>query len=114
MAQTRTRRSTTARSGTSRRTPRRETAPVVSWGIPWTNFNLIGLAVGVGVILLGYLLMSSGIADDPVTDKSMWNNATSSVIAPIVLTIAYCVIVPAAIFWRRRQDRESTAIETGE
>ena len=111
MAQTRTRRSTTARSGTSRRTPRRETAPVVSWGIPWTNFNLIGLAIGVGVILLGYLLMSSGIADDPVTDKSMWNNATSSVVAPIVLTIAYCVIVPAAIFWRKKRTEGTTSDE---
>ena len=106
MAQTRTRRSTTPRSGSPRRTTRGEKISLVSWGIPWTNLNLIGLAVGIGVILIGYLVMSSGIADEPVTDKSMWNNASSTVVAPILLTIAYCVIVPVAIFWSRRNSTE--------
>lgn len=100
-----TRRSTTGRS----RTPRRGSTPSITWGIPWNNFNLIGLAVGVGLILIGYLVMASGIADDPVTDKSVWNNASAVVIAPWILTIAYCVIVPIAIFWRRgKQQEEST------
>lgn len=76
--------------------------------------NLIGLAVGLGVILIGYWLMSTAIVDEPLTDKSEWNNAAATVVAPIVLTIAYCVIVPIAIFWRRRSGRTDEATETAE
>lgn len=89
-----------------------KSASQVTWNIPWGSMNLIGVGVGVAVILLGYLLMSGAIVDDPMVDKSEWNNATATVVAPILLTIAYCVIIPMAIFWRKKeQDAEVSVVE---
>lgn len=79
--------------------------------IPWTMTNFIGIGVGLVVILIGYMLMQSGIADDPIGDKSIWNNTASTTLAPIVLTIGYCVILPIAIFWRKKDENEA-ATET--
>ena len=80
---------------------------LISWDIPWTTPNWIGIGVGLAVIVVGYILMQAGISSDPVTDKSQWNNTTSTTIAPLVLTIGYCVILPMAIFWRKKET-EST------
>lgn len=76
----------------------------LTWEIPWSTQNLIGIGIGVGVIVVGYLLMGSAISDEPMTDKSIWNNSTATVVAPIVLTIAYCVIIPMAIFRRKKEE----------
>lgn len=85
----------------------------LSWSIPWTTMNFIGLGVGVVVIVIGYLLMNTAIAADPVGDKSIWNNANSTEIAPVILTIGYCVILPFAIFWRKKDPNESE-VEAGQ
>ncbi len=111
MAQTRKRTSGT-RSTT--RTGGGKSATQVSWNIPWGKMNLIGIGVGVVVILIGYLLMSGAIVDEPMVDKSEWNNATATVVAPILLTIAYCVIIPMAIFWRKKDGEEETGIVEAE
>ena len=54
------------------------------------NYYLFGLAVAV--LLLGYYFLSQGPAD----------SFMSLTLAPIVLVIGYCVLVPLAIFWRRK------------
>ena len=98
------------KSGQTRtRTTRKSAKPPVTWEIPWTSQNLIGIGIGIGVIVLGYLLMGSAITDQPMTDKASWNNTTATVIAPILLTIAYCVIIPMAIF-RRKKEGESVEV----
>lgn len=76
---------------------------LISWDIPWTTMNWIGIGVGLVVIVIGYVLMQMGISENPMTDKSEWTNASSTTIAPLVLTIGYCVILPIAIFWRKKE-----------
>jgi hypothetical protein len=63
----------------------------VTWTMPWTKRELLGLAVGIGVIVLGYLLMATGLGTDS------WDNPLAVSVAPVVLVIGYCVIIPLAI-----------------
>ncbi len=72
----------------------------VSFGFPWTTQNVIGIGVGVAVIVVGYLLMGTAITKDVANNDGIWNNANAVTIAPILLTIGYCVIVPFFIFKR--------------
>ncbi|MCU0329521.1 MAG: DUF3098 domain-containing protein [Candidatus Kapabacteria bacterium] len=62
-----------------------------NWTMPWTKRELIGLGVGIGVIVVGYLLMSTGLSD------GNWDNPLAVSVAPVVLVIGYCVIIPVAI-----------------
>lgn len=50
-----------------------------------TNFVIIG--IGIAVLVIGYLLMSSNSVD----------GFTNTVIAPILLVLGYCVIIPYGI-----------------
>jgi|WetSurMetagenome_2_1015567.scaffolds.fasta_scaffold993826_1 hypothetical protein len=54
--------------------------------------NYIILGIGVAVIILGYIVMSMGDAVSPL----------SITIAPIILFIGYCVIVPLGIVFRKK------------
>ncbi len=63
-------------------------------GIEAWNLRLFGIAVIT--LVLGYILLSIGPAD------SEW----SLDIAPIVLIIGYCVLIPLAIFWKPKSQRE--------
>ena len=102
-----------ARATRERETRRRSSSNIapLTWDIPWSMQNVIGIVVGIGVIILGYVLMGTAISDDPMTDKSMWNNSTAVALAPILLTLAYCVIIPMAIFWRRKRADEPVVVE---
>lgn len=111
---TQVRRQTRASRERQTRTARsRAGQSLVSWDIPWTTPNWIGIGVGLVVIVIGYILMQTGIAEDPVTDKSLWTNASSTTIAPFVLTIGYCVILPVAIFWRKKETTDTEDIVEG-
>lgn len=78
--------------------------PAIPWRIPLDRTNYMLLGLGIAVIIVGYLLMSTGIPDDPVNNDGIWNNPMAVTIAPIVLVIGYCVIIPFAIFYRRKGD----------
>ena len=93
---------------------RGEAASAISWGIPWTTMNFIGIGVGIVVIVIGYMLMGTAIADDPVRDKTLWNNANATAVAPVILTIGYCIILPFAIFWRKKEAGEEATIREAE
>lgn len=47
------------------------------------------LGIGVAVIVVGFVLLSMGMNE--------WDNPLSVSVAPVVLVIGYCVIVPLAI-----------------
>ncbi len=98
-------RSPRERNQRRRPTGRSVETSAVRWNIPWGVPNLIGIGIGIAVIIIGYLLMNTAVSEQPMTDKSEWNNSTATAIGPILLTIAYCVIIPVAIFWRKKGDR---------
>jgi NADH:ubiquinone oxidoreductase subunit 6 (subunit J) len=49
------------------------------------------------VILVGYALMTTGITEDPATVSGKWNNPLAVIVAPILLILGYCVIIPYSI-----------------
>ena len=57
-----------------------------SWNFKKQNYILFG--AGIGLILLGYFLMSAG----------GYNSFLSTRLSPIILIIGYCVLIPASIF----------------
>ena len=59
------------------------------------NYKLFG--IGILIIILGYISLSKGPAD------SFW----SLTLAPILLVIGYCVIIPIAIIYKKRKSEIS-------
>lgn len=63
--------------------------------------NFFVILAGVAVIIIGYLLMSTGIySGDPANNDGVWNNGNAVNIAPFLLTIGYLVIIPFGLFYR--------------
>ena len=60
-----------------------------SWSFGKNNYQLFG--IGIICILLGYILMITGETQSVQSTK----------VAPIVLTIAYCVIIPISILYKK-------------
>lgn len=67
-----------------------------SWKYPFLKQNFIFLGLGVATIIAGFFMMSTSISSDP-NDHTTWMNTLSVDIAPIVLVIGYCVLIPYAI-----------------
>ncbi len=70
------------------------------WHFPLEKKNFYVIGIGIGVIILGYLLMATGIGNQPAIPHGRWDNIWSVNIAPIVLVIGYCIIIPYGIFKR--------------
>ncbi|MBN2571946.1 MAG: hypothetical protein JXA68_07450 [Ignavibacteriales bacterium] len=66
------------------------------FGDYWNKTNYYLLALGFVVLIIGFYLLSQG----------PWDNPVSLSIAPIVLLIAYLVIFPAAILYRKRKEQK--------
>ncbi len=71
------------------------------WNFPLEKGNLIIIGVGVGVVLLGYLLMMTGITEQPAIPDGKWNNFWAITVAPLMLLLGYCVIIPFGILKNR-------------
>jgi len=69
-------------------------ATKTSWTNPWSRQHYIYLAAGVGVIILGFVLLSTGL--------NQWDNPLAVSVAPVVLVLGYCVAIPFAIMWTGR------------
>ncbi len=65
--------------------------------LPFTNRNWIILGGGVAVIAAGYGLLSIPPAD----------GFLSLTMAPILLVLGYCVVIPWAILYKDSEARES-------
>lgn len=70
----------------------------IQWHLPWTKQNYVVMAIGLGVIILGYILMATGITEQPAVPQGKWNNPFAVIVAPILLVLGYCVILPYGIF----------------
>ncbi len=58
--------------------------------------NLIILVLGLITIVVGYICLSRGPLDNPL----------SITLAPILLVLAYCVIIPYAIIRKNREEKD--------
>lgn len=79
------------------------------WDFPYVKKNFIIAGIGLIVIIAGYLLMSTGITEEPaLTEGGKWNNPMAVTIAPILLIIGYCVIIPYALykFFGKKEESE--------
>ena len=62
-----------------------------SWSFGKINYNIF--AIGLLVIILGYIIMGTGETESIQATK----------LSPIILIIGYCVIIPAAILVKQRE-----------
>lgn len=88
----------------------KQKAKSVDWQFPLHKKNFMVIGIGIGVILLGYALMATGISDEPATVDGTWNNPLAVTVAPILLIIGYCVIIPYAIlkYFGRQDEAEQS------
>ncbi len=75
-----------------------------AWGIPLHVNNMKVFAIGMIVIIAGFILLSTGITSDETKYLDTWNNTLSNVIATIVLVIGYCVIIPYALMMKSKEN----------
>lgn len=115
--------SSSSRGGTPARRPAtaRRTAGApsdVTWGFPLGKPNLIGIGIGLALIVIGYLCMSTGMVSEAevATNDGVWNNSMAVTIAPILLVLGYCVVIPLSILYRGRkaENVEEQGTATGE
>ena len=76
----------------------------ISEGLPFKRKNWFVFAVGLAVIALGYFLLSIPPADE------FW----SLTMAPVLLVVGYCVIIPAAILLKVTGEADGKADENTE
>ncbi len=67
------------------------------WQYPLERKNIKILGIGIAVIIIGYLLMLTGLSEEAATVNGTWNNPFAVDVAPIILVIGYCVIIPYGI-----------------
>ncbi|HRP01353.1 MAG TPA: DUF3098 domain-containing protein [Candidatus Kapabacteria bacterium] len=72
----------------------------VKWEFPLGKNNLMIIGAGLAVIALGYILMATGITNEPALPDGTWNNSMAVTVAPILLIIGYTVIIPFGIIKR--------------
>jgi hypothetical protein len=60
----------------------------------WEKSNYIIFGIGIGVIILGFILM----AQDP------WDNPLSLSVSPLLLLFAYLIIFPLSIMFKKRKN----------
>lgn len=65
-----------------------------------TNYKI--LFAGIAVIILGYILLGTG----------SWDGFLALTLAPVVLVIGYCVIIPIGIIYRKKEKPQPAASPT--
>ncbi|MCX6148544.1 MAG: DUF3098 domain-containing protein [Candidatus Kapabacteria bacterium] len=68
------------------------------WKFPLEKQNMMLFGLGLVVILIGYALMMTGLGSDYAGVDAKWNNPLAVNVAPIVLVLGYCVIIPYSIY----------------
>lgn len=61
--------------------------------LPLSKENYRLLCIGIGVVIVGYIFLAQGPAD------SFW----SRTLAPVILVIGYCVILPLSLLYRGKK-----------
>ena len=71
---------------------------VSPFNIYWEKKNYLLLILGLVVTIIGFYFMTMG----------PWDSFSSLVISPIILFIAYVIIFPLSIFFRKKSEKEQT------
>lgn len=61
-----------------------------SWSFNKTNYQIFG--IGLAIIIIGYLIMAAGETESVQSTK----------VAPLVLVIGYCLMIPLSILYKKR------------
>jgi len=97
------------------RSNKKNTSSGVVWDFPLDRTDLIWLAIGIGTVVIGFLLMTTGITEEPAIESGKWNNFIAINVAPIVLLLGYCVIIPLALFkFFSKRKMAKTTVNTSE
>jgi len=59
----------------------------------WSRENYILFGVGMAIVIIGFLLMAQG----------PWDNPLSLTVSPLVLLVAYLVVFPLSILYKKRK-----------
>jgi hypothetical protein len=70
--------------------------------LPFNKMNYQILGAGILAIILGYV----ALAQEP------WNGTMPLVVAPILLVLGYCVLVPIGILYHRKASTQGSAQPT--
>jgi hypothetical protein len=65
--------------------------------LPFTKTNYQIFAVGLVLLVLGYVALS----------QEPWDGTMPLVVAPILLVLGYCVVIPLAILFRKKSSDEN-------
>ncbi|MCX7983348.1 MAG: DUF3098 domain-containing protein [Bacteroidetes bacterium] len=65
--------------------------------LPFTQENFLIFGVGITLIVLGYIALS----------QSPWDGTLPLVVAPILLVLGYCVIIPFGIIYKKKKQSSS-------
>ena len=71
--------------------------------LPFTKLNYQILCAGLLCIILGYV----ALAQDP------WNGSMPLIVAPILLVLGYCVVIPIGILFRKKTNADVIAKPVG-
>ena len=77
-------------------------APSIALPFSKKNYQILGL--GLLIIILGYIALS----------QEPWDGTMPLVVAPILLVLGYCVIIPVGILYRPKTESPSSTAQTSE
>ena len=61
-----------------------------SWSFDKTNYQIF--VIGLAIIIFGYIIMATGETESLQSTK----------IAPLVLAVGYCVVIPLSILYKKK------------
>jgi len=66
--------------------------------LPFSSENYLLFGIGLLLIVVGYVALSRG----------PWNSFWSLTLAPILLVLGYCVVIPVSILYRKQNKKRET------
>ena len=76
----------------------RKKSKSVAESLPFTKVNYWILFTGLALIVLGYVALG----------QEPWDGFLPLVVAPVLLVLGYCVLIPIGILFRSGKERERT------
>ncbi len=84
------------------KTKRQNTKVVSPFKNYWVKENYVLFGVGISIVIIGFLLMSQG----------PWDNPLSLTVSPLVLLVAYLFVFPLSILYKSKK-RKTILSENG-